>query len=544
MKILVAQLNYIIGDFEGNTRKIISTLEKARAQQVDLVVFSELAICGYPPEDLLLQEGFVEEMELSLQKIIAASENLFVIVGLVRRNSLDDGKRLYNSAAIIENGALLGFHDKWLLPTYDVFDEARYFEPGSSCLTWDCKGKRVAVLICEDIWQHASSLSLTSYSKDPIKLLSHQKVDYLINISASPYHVEKLDLRVKVCRHVTQTLKCPLVLCCQVGGNDQLVFDGYSIFMNAQGDLQGLAKGFEEDIRVWDLEENETNSHLFLTPVQDLFSALVLGVRDYFHKSGFKKACLGLSGGIDSAVVAAIAVAALGKENVLALYMPSRFSSELSGEDAKNLSANLGITCKEISIESPFQSYLDLLEPQFKNTAFDATEENLQARIRGMLLMAFSNKFGHIVLSTGNKSEMALGFTTLYGDLCGGLSVISDLTKRQVYEVAYHINHKKEIIPVSILEKEPTAELRPNQKDIDSLPQYDLLDTVVRLYIEENKSAETIAFEMKLELSFIRDLIKKIHRAEYKRRQAPIGIRVSRKSFKEGRKVPIVQKWE
>lgn len=544
MKILVAQLNYTIGDFQGNTEKILLALARARKDQVDLIVFSELAICGYPPEDLLLQEGFVEEMESCLQKIIKASLGLFLLVGLARKNPSKIGKRFYNSAAVIENGSLLGFHDKWLLPTYDVFDEARYFEPGSSCLTWECKGKRIAVLICEDIWQHAGEVNWSSYSKDPVKLLAYQKVDCLINISASPYYVEKLDLRIRVCKQTAKTLKCPLVLCCQVGGNDQLVFDGYSLFMDANGNVLEIAKGFEEDINIWDLDQKMPSAHVFLPSVQDMFSALVLGVRDYFHKSDFKKACLGLSGGIDSAVVACVAVEALGKENVLSVAMPSRYTLDSSTEDAKLLASQLGIAYQEIPIEPPFQAYLDLLGPYFKNLPEDVTEENLQARIRGMILMAFSNKFGHILLSTGNKSEMALGFMTLYGDLCGGLSVISDLTKKQVYEVASYINREKEIIPVSILQKEPSAELKPNQKDSDSLPSYDLLDAIVHSYIEEGKSAKTIAVEKNLELSFVQDLIKKIHRAEYKRRQAPPSIRVSQKSFRDGRKVPIVQKWE
>ncbi len=544
MDICVAQLNYTVGDFKGNTQKILSALDQARAKKADLVVFSELAICGYPPEDLLFQEGFVEEMELCLERIIQASKGLFVVVGLARKNPSKIGKRFFNSAAIIENGVLLGFHDKWLLPTYDVFDEGRYFEPGTSCQTWNYKGKKIAVLICEDIWQHSKEISMTSYAKDPVEVCSQKQSDYLINIAASPYHLEKLDLRLQVCRKTIQTLKCPLILCAQVGGNDQLVFDGCSLLLDAKGTLAHLAKAFEEEICFWSLDPIQQGSYQLLTSSQELFSALVLGVRDYFHKSGFKKACLGLSGGIDSALVACIALEALGKEHVLGLCMPSRYSSSSSITDAKALSANLGISCEEISIEAPFQTFLNLLEPHFQGLPSDIAEENLQARIRGTLLMAFSNKFGYIVLSTGNKSEMALGYMTLYGDLCGGLSVISDLTKRQVYELAHYVNRHEEIIPLSTIQKEPSAELRPNQKDSDSLPQYDLLDNIVHAYIEQGKSAKKIAEENRLELSFVQSLIQKIHRAEYKRRQAPPGIRVSQKSFREGRKVPIVQKWE
>ncbi len=544
MNICVAQLNYTVGDFEGNTNKILAALDSARAGGAELSVFSELALCGYPPEDLLLQEGFVEEMERCLEKIIKASSGLFVVVGLARKNPSNVGKRFFNSAAIIENGSLLGFHDKWLLPTYDVFDEGRYFEPGTSCRTWEYKGKKIAVLICEDIWQHAADLCGISYPRDPVEMLAKEKIDCLINISASPYHLEKLDLRLQVCRKTVQTLKCPLVLCCQVGGNDQLIFDGYSFFLDTKGTALQIAKAFEEEICIWDLNQIKPSPYQYLLPAEELFSALVLGVRDYFHKSGFKKAALGLSGGIDSAVVSCIAVAALGKENVLGIAMPSRYSSSSSLIDAKALSSNLQIACEEIPIEAPFETYLSLLQPHFKDLPEDVTEENLQSRIRGTLLMAFSNKFGYIVLSTGNKSEMALGYMTLYGDLCGGLSVISDLSKGQVYELAHFINRHQEIIPFSTIQKEPSAELRPNQKDSDSLPEYDLLDLVVHAYIEQGKSAKSIAKENNLEISFVQGLIQKIHKAEYKRRQAPPGLRVSQKSFREGRKVPIVQKWE
>jgi NAD+ synthase (glutamine-hydrolysing) len=544
MNICVAQLNYTVGDFEGNTRKILAVLEKARAGGAGLAIFSELALCGYPPEDLLLEEGFVEEMEQCLQKVIKASLGLFVVVGLARKNPSKIGKRFFNSAAIIENGVLLGFHDKWLLPTYDVFDEGRYFEPGTSCRTWEYEGKKIAVLICEDIWQHAAGICGLSYARDPVEILAKEKIDCLINISASPYHLQKLDLRIEVCRKTVETLKCPLILCCQVGGNDQLIFDGSSVFLDAKGEALHIAKAFEEEVGIWDLNQKEKTPYQYLPPERELFSALVLGVRDYFHKSGFKKAALGLSGGIDSALVVCIAVEALGKENVLGFCMPSRYNSKSSLIDAKALSAHLGIMCEEISIEEPFKAYLTLLQPHFKDLPMDVTEENLQSRIRATLLMAFSNKFGYIVLSTGNKSEMALGYMTLYGDLCGGLSVISDLSKRQVYELARFVNRDQEIIPLSTIQKEPSAELRPNQKDSDSLPAYDLLDWVVHAYIEQGKSAKRIAQENNLEITIVQGLIEKIHKAEYKRRQAPPGLRVSQKSFREGRKVPIVQKWK
>lgn len=541
MKILLAQLNYTIGDLKGNTEKILESLYKAKNEKVDLIVFSELAICGYPPEDLLLEEGFLEAVDLCLQKIVQASKDLMVIVGLPRKKLSGQGNPLYNSAAVIKEGVLLGFYDKWLLPTYDVFEERRYFEPGCSLPIWKHKGKKIAVLICEDIWQHAKAISYTSYPKDPVEELSKEHIDYLIHISASPYHVKKVDLRMDVCKQVVDTLRCPLFSCYQVGGNDQIVFDGYSLWIDAQGNVRCLAKGFEEDLMICDLTQTNINS--FPSRVEEMVSALVLGVRDYFHKNGFSKACLGLSGGIDSAVVACIAVQALGKENVLALAMPSRYSSASSLIDAKDLAKRLGIVCEELSIEKPFKAYLDLLNPYFANYPFDITEENLQARIRAMLLMAFSNKFGYLLLNTSNKSEMAFGFSTLYGDLCGALSPISDLLKTQVYEVATFFSKVEGIIPSSILQKEPSPELREDHRTTDSLPSYDLLDPIIYAYIEERKSALKISQEQNLEISFVLALIDKIHQAEYKRKQAPPGIRISQKSFRVGRKIPIVHKW-
>jgi NAD+ synthase (glutamine-hydrolysing) len=543
VRLLNAQLNYTVGDLQGNTRKILQTLEEAKKKQVDIVVFSEMAISGYPPEDLLLHDSFLEEMEASLKKIEEASVGLFVVVGTVRRNEDKAGNPLCNSAAILENGRLVGYHDKWLLPTYDVFDERRYFNPGSEVVLWHYKGKKIAVLVCEDIWQHAKWPGLAIYERDPVEALKLQAPDLVIAISASPYHLQKLSLRVQIAKAVAVSLQSKVVFCCQVGGNDQLVFDGYSFFMKEDGSLLDVAKGFEEEMKIWELSQSQAAFFHFAEPMQELFAALVLGLKDYFYKSGFSKGCLGLSGGIDSALVACIAVEALGKENVLTLAMPSRYSSASSIHDAKKLAEQLGVQCEEISIEGPFQSYLDLLGPFFKGLAFDVTEENLQARVRGMILMALSNKLGYIVLSTGNKSEMAVGYSTLYGDLCGGVSVISDLTKTQVYELSNYLHKERGLIPLSILEKEPSAELRPHQKDSDSLPSYAVLDKVLQGYVEECKSAEEIAHLAGVDLAVVKDLIGKIHKAEYKRRQAPPGFRVSKKSFHIGRRYPIVQKW-
>lgn len=543
MRILVAQLNLIIGDLEGNTQKIIETLDRARSKEVDVVLFPELTICGYPPEDLMLHRSFIDAMDEYLEKIIRASARLLVVVGVVRKNNGKGEKPLFNSAAIIEDGKLLGYQDKWLLPTYDVFDERRYFEPGSDMKVWKFKGKKIGVIICEDIWQHAGYVDFTKYHRDPVQELAKHKPDVLLNLSASPYQYQKPDMRVKVCTKASRTLKCPVLLCCQVGGNDQLVFDGYSVYVDKKGNLSQLAKGFEEDEMIVDIQTETQGCPLVYDPLKDLYSALVLGVRDYFHKSGFKKGCLGLSGGIDSALVACIAADALGKENVLGITMPSRYSSTSSVSDAKVLADRLGIGYEEIPIEKPFQSFLDLLSPYFHGMAADVTEENIQARIRGMILMAFSNKFGHVVLSTGNKSEMAMGYCTLYGDMCGGLSVISDVTKTQVYELSRWINREKEIIPVSTIEKAPSAELRPNQKDSDSLPDYAVVDKVLQGYIEEYLSPEEISKKHQLPIELVLDLVRRIHRAEYKRRQAAPGIRVSKKAFRVGRKYPIVQGW-
>jgi NAD+ synthase (glutamine-hydrolysing) len=543
MRIYVAQLNPIIGDMEGNTQKIIQSIERARAKGTDLVLFPELALCGYPPEDLLLHPSFVDAQEKYLEKVIRASSGLMVVVGFVRRNPSKAEKPIFNSAAIIYDGKLLGYEDKRLLPTYDVFDERRYFEPGTKTHVWMLKGKRIGVFICEDIWQHAGYVGYTNYARDPVLDMKPLKPDVVLNLSASPYQFQKPDMRIKVCTKSAKTLNCPLVLCCQVGGNDQLVFDGYSAYVDAQGNLLQIAKGFQEDEMIVDLEAKQHPSHFSYDPIQDLYQALVLGVRDYFHKSGFQKGCLGLSGGIDSALVACIAVDALGKENVLTIGMPSRYSSEGSIRDAEILAKNLNVEFLKVPIEKPFQSFLDLLDPFFQGKAPDITEENLQARIRGIILMALSNKLGYIVLSTGNKSEMGLGYCTLYGDMCGGLSVISDVTKKQVYELAKWLNRDEELIPLAIIDKVPSAELKPNQKDTDSLPEYDVVDKVLEGYVEEYLSPEEIAQKHDLPIELVIDLVHRIHRAEYKRRQAAPGIRVSKKAFRVGRRYPIVQGW-
>lgn len=543
MKVLVAQINPTIGALSSNSAKILSAIEQCRKLGADLVLFPEMSLTGYPPQDLLLLPHFIDATQRHLEEIIKAADDIAVIVGLPRRNPDNREKPLYNSAAIIQNKRLLGFQDKSLLPTYDVFTERRYFEPASCITTWNLKGKNIAVTICEDIWQHSALLKEVTYQKNPVEELLKLKPDLVLNLSASPFSLAKLPTRLQVGSKTTKTLNCPLIYCNQVGGNDSLIFDGYSFYMNAAGEPLQLAKGFEEDFLFIDCAVESKPISIHLHAEEELFKALTLGVKDYFQKSGFSKACLGLSGGIDSAVTACIAVAALGAKNVLGIGMPSRYSSQGSKDDALQLAKSLGIEYREIPIEKPFQSYLDLLSPSFEGLPPDATEENLQARIRGMILMAFSNKLGYIILSTGNKSELAMGYSTLYGDMCGGLAVLSDVTKMQVYALARWINHQQKIIPQSSIDKPPSAELRPNQTDQDALPPYPIVDNVLQAYVEEHQSPDVISQRFGYPLDTVNDLIKRIHRNEYKRRQSPPGLRVSERAFSAGRRFPIVERW-
>lgn len=542
MRFLLAQINPTIGDLVGNTQKILHAIDHARKNKVQIVVFPELALSGYPPEDFLLLPHFLEAILKQLEVIREATQGLAVIVGLPRKNPHELEKGLYNSAAIIFDKKILGFQDKILLPTYDVFDEKRYFEPGGKPKLWDLFGKKIGLTICEDMWQHSGFIQSTQYRRNPIEELAEARPEVMINISASPYSLNKFEKRLEVGSKVSKTLKIPFLLCNQIGGNDSLIFDGYSFYATPDGLIQ-CAKGFDEDLLIVDLNENQEPITLNRDPIEDLYQALVLGVKDYFHKLGFTKACLGLSGGIDSALVACIAADALGPTNVLALGMPSRFSAPESVRDAAQLAKNLGIMFKEISIEEPFKTYLTLLNPQFRHKKCQETEENIQARIRGMLLMAFSNNDGYIVLSTGNKSEMAMGYSTLYGDMCGGLGVLLDVTKKQIYELSNWINRNKEIIPAYTIERAPSAELRKDQKDSDTLPPYDVIDNVILAYLEEHLAPNLIAEKFNYSLELVEDIVKKIHRNEYKRHQAPPGLRVTEKSFSVGRRFPIVQKW-
>lgn len=542
MRILIAQRNYTVGSLRENGDQIIAAIEKGRREGCQLVLFSEMALCGYPPEDLLLLQTFIDAVEEELDRIAKATDGIAAIVGAIRRNH-GVGKSLFNTAAVMENGRIIGYQDKSLLPTYDVFTEQRYFEPALTQRVWEIAGERIALFICEDMWQHADVLLYANYHCDPVTELLVHRPTLTLNLSASPYSLKQLPLRHRVARQAALTLATPYLLCNQVGGNDSLIFDGNSFVIDSQGELVAQAAGFRPSDLIVETHNLPKAQPLRYHPTDDLLSALVLGVRDYFEKQGFTKACVGLSGGVDSALVAAIAAQALGHERILGVIMPSRYSSKESRDDAIELAKRLGIEWREIPIEGPFQSYLDLLKPHFEGRAPDATEENLQARVRGMILMALSNKLGYILLSTGNKSENAVGYATLYGDLCGGLAVISDVAKGEVYQLAEWINREEEIIPKRILTKEPSAELRAGQKDSDNLPPYPILDLVLQEYVENHRSSTEIAELHQIDRSIVDDLISRIHRNEYKRRQSPPGLRVTDKAFTVGRRLPIVQNW-
>lgn len=530
MRILIIQSNPKLGDLKKNTISIKKAILFGKQAQADLVVFPEMALTGYPPEDILLNPHFIEDVEEGFQELVGETDHISILLGLPRRCKKN---RLYNSCALIQHKKVLGFADKILLPTYDVFDERRYFEPGEDVKVWQLGDERVGITICEDIWQHSGCLEASYYDRDPVQELQHLHPTLVINVSASPYNRGKYATRLKVSQKVTQTLQCPVIFCNQVGGNDGLLFDGRSYLLD-KGKLCQQAKAFEEDAILIDTQNLTPQKIGQLTSVEETYRALVMGVRDYFIKTGHSKACLGLSGGIDSAVVACIAKEALGSASVMALIMPSRYTSQESLRDAQKLANGLGIAYQDISIEPFFKSFISgLNHPQ------GITEENIQSRIRGMLLMAYCNETQSLLLNTGNKSELAMGYCTLYGDMCGALSVLGDVTKGEIYELAHFINKDQELIPAYILERPPSAELKSGQKDSDSLPEYPLLDVVITAYIEEGLDANTISQEKKIPIDCVRDIIKRIHANEYKRRQAPLALRVSPKAFCVGRKVPI-----
>jgi NAD+ synthase (glutamine-hydrolysing) len=545
MKVALAQFNPTVGDFAGNTARILALAQRAKERGADLAVFSELCICGYLPQDLLERPAFIER-NLKELKQLAAKLPLPAIVGFVgkTRTKNGTGSGIANKAALLSGGKIVFEQSKMLLPTYDVFDESRYFQPATEQKIFEFGSEKLGITICEDVWNDKNFWAVRRYDRDPVTELVGQGTSVLINISASPYTIDKRSLRVDMLRSLALSHQLPIVYVNQVGGNDSLIFDGASVALTVDGKVAAQAAAFEEDLVLFDTATGQGEIHE--QPPEEIayaYRALVLGTRDYVHKCRFEKTLVGLSGGIDSAVVAAIAVEALGAENVLGVSMPGPFSSDGSKADAQAVAKNLGIELKTIPITPVFDAYRAALKPLFGARKPDVTEENIQARIRGNYLMALSNKFGSMVLSTGNKSELAVGYCTLYGDMAGGLAVISDVPKLMVYELASFINRQRPIIPEATIEKPPSAELRPNQKDEDSLPPYDVLDRILKAYIEDLRSPQEIADKYGFELKLVREIALLVDRSEYKRKQAAPGLKITSRAFGFGRPFPIAQRF-
>jgi NAD+ synthetase len=552
MKIALAQLDTTVGDLRGNNAEIVEFYRRAVAAGTDLVMTPELAITGYPPRDLLSKHRFVDDNLRALEELAAQVGQTALLVGYVDFNPKRPGRDYWNAVALIQNGRILARRQKMLLPTYDVFDEDRYFQPAESNSVVDFGNQRLGLTICEDIWTQ-EFLPARLYERSPIFDLMRggKHAQVLLNLSASPYHLGKERVRHDMLRAVAQQHRVPVLYCNLVGGNDELIFDGNSVAFDASGNLIAAGAAFAEDLVMVDLDSPVVIQPEAVEPAAALHDALVLGLRDYTRKCGFKSVVLGLSGGVDSAVTACLAVAALGPDNVMGVSMPSQFSSRGSIDDARDLAGNLGIRWETIAIQDVFEQFKGTLQPLFKGLAEDTTEENIQARIRGTTLMALSNKFGHMLLTTGNKSELAVGYCTLYGDMNGGLGVIADVPKTMVYELAGYINAvgKQKTgkegfpIPPASITKAPSAELRPNQTDQDSLPPYDVLDAIIKRYIEEAKSSMEIVKETGFSEKLVREVVRKIDLNEYKRKQAPPCLRVTTKAFGIGRRVPIAQRY-
>ncbi|MEY4691707.1 MAG: hypothetical protein RIT19_2032 [Verrucomicrobiota bacterium] len=542
MRIALAQLNTTVGDIAGNERRVLDAYRRAVEAGVELVVTPELSLTGYPPRDLLLRESFVDANLAALERLASAVGEVGLIVGFVGRNPDRPGRPLTNAAALLCRGRVVASRTKTLLPTYDVFDEDRYFEPASENAVIHWEGHRLGLTICEDIWNDAEFGVRRRYRPDPAAALVAAGAEILLNLSASPWQLGKERLRCGLLQGIARRHQVPVVYCNLVGGNDELVFDGRSLAFNRDGGCIGEAAHFREDFVVVDTQSTGGRP---LVPVADealLHDALVLGTRDYVQKCGFRSVVLGLSGGIDSALVAALAVDALGAENVRGLALPTEFSSRGSIDDARSLAANLGIRFDVVPIQGAFEAMKRQMGPLFEGRPEDTTEENLQARLRGVTLMAMSNKFGSLLLTTGNKSELAVGYCTLYGDMCGGLAVISDLPKTWVYRVARWMNRDREIIPEPTLTKAPSAELRPNQTDQDSLPPYEVLDAILEAYVVEDRPvAEIIAAGFSE--ADVRRVVRLIDLSEYKRRQAAPGLKVTSRAFGVGRRQPVAQRW-
>ncbi|HZU26235.1 MAG TPA: NAD+ synthase [Bryobacteraceae bacterium] len=547
MRIALAQTNSTVGALEANTDRMLRFAADAAARGADLILFPELSLTGYPPRDLLEKQSFLQRTEAQLQRLAEHTRDMpaTLICGTVTSAATETGNHLYNSAAVIRGGAVVFRQDKMLLPTYDVFDEARYFRPADRQSPLELCGSPVALTICEDAWNDKQYWERRRYSRDPVEELFKAGARLLVSINASPWNIRKRRLRREIFAATARHFNAPVVYVNQVGGNDQLVFDGSSFVMLPDGTVPASAASFSEDLVLFDTATGAGERHENLPEeCEAVYEALVLGTRDYIRKCGFSRVLIGLSGGIDSSLTAAIAVDAVGRENVTGVAMPGPYSSAHSISDARALAENLGLRFEIVSIDEGYRSMLATLDPLFAGRQRDATEENIQSRLRGLTLMALSNKWGALVLTTGNKSELAVGYCTLYGDMCGGLAVISDVPKTLVYELSRVANRRHAgAIPESVFEKPPSAELRPDQKDTDSLPPYEVLDPILKAYVEEYQSPAQISATLGVDLALVRDIINKVDRNEYKRQQAAPGLKVTTKAFGIGRRFPIAQRF-
>jgi NAD+ synthase (glutamine-hydrolysing) len=545
VKVALGQINPTVGDFSGNASKIIDFALRAKSAGAGLILFPELSVCGYPPRDLVERPSFVARNRESAERIATATTGIAVICGLVTPADSDTGKSVMNSAALLMDGKIAFIQSKMLLPTYDVFDEMRNFAPAKSQQLFPFCGNRMALTICEDAWNDKLFWPKRLYTVDPVEALMNEGGNFVLNISASPFWIGKREFRRDLLASIARQHKVPVALVNQVGGNDSLVFDGSSLVLDREGKVIAQGCSFEEDLIFFNSQDLTGEMHDQIPGDEACaYSALVLGTRDYIRKCGFQKAIIGLSGGIDSALTAAIAADAVGPENVIGVGMPGPYSSQGSIDDARSLAKNLGIRFELLSINSAYEAYRQTLRDVFAGLKEDVTEENIQSRARGTLLMALSNKFGAIVLSTGNKSELGVGYCTLYGDMVGGLAVISDVPKTLVYGLAEYVNSRRRVIPRASIEKPPSAELRPDQKDSDSLPPYDVLDAVLEDYVEDSHAADRIASDRGIDIETVRRVIRMVDRAEYKRQQAAPGLKISPKAFGYGRRFPIAAKSE
>jgi NAD+ synthase/NAD+ synthase (glutamine-hydrolysing) len=543
VRIALGQINPTVGDFAGNAAKIVDFAQRAQAAGAGLILFPELSVCGYPPRDLVERPSFVVHNRESAERIAAETRGIAVICGLVTPAQAETGKSVMNSAALLKDGRIAFLQSKMLLPTYDVFDEMRNFAPARSQVLFPFCGKQMALTICEDAWNDKHFWNKRLYTFDPVEALIHAGGNFLLNISASPFWLGKRELRQNMLATIARNHKVPVAMVNQVGGNDSLVFDGSSLVLDPAGNVIAQGKSFEEDLVYFDSDQLTGEIHPQMEGEEaSAYAALVLGTRDYVRKCGFRQVIIGLSGGIDSALTAVIAAEAVGRENVIGVGMPGPYSSQGSIDDASVLAENLGIRFELLCITEVFESNKKTLKKVFAGRKEDVTEENIQSRARGSLLMALSNKFGAIVLSTGNKSELGVGYCTLYGDMVGGLAVISDVPKTLVYRLSHYVNSQRPVIPQSSLEKPPSAELRPGQKDSDTLPPYEILDAILEDYVEDSHPAEQIARDHGLDIDLVRRVIRMVERSEYKRQQAAPGLKISAKAFGYGRRFPIAAK--